>query len=209
MTLIIVNKHQNYKFIFFVSLFLCLISGFSNLGYEFSFQRTFYFLPFFIIGYLMSVKKCKLVDLKIISKKISIIILCLAIVTCFIIVCGFGIEFKRFLYGSYNYKELEYILIRFISIAVSLIISLSVVCICNKLNNKRILNNIGKNSMFYFIYHVFFILIIRIIINILSLPTIFPFLIIYCIGIIFCLYFLSKYSVFHKLLNPISYILKR
>ena len=40
--------------VFELSVILAVVSGFIPLGWEFSFQRTFYFFPFFVLGALLN-----------------------------------------------------------------------------------------------------------------------------------------------------------
>mgnify|MGYP001088289545 FL=1 len=194
-----------------LSMVCCLISGFVPLTYEFSFQRTFYFLPFFMLGhYWRAMENNKKKD-KRMSSELACFIICIALFSCFIIVGAYDMTFYRFLYGSYNYigEGVNGMIARCFLCVVSFIVSLSVFSASKLFKANKIALEIGKNTMFYLIYHVPFILAIRILISVRHIPVEFPFLMIYYIGVMSLLYIFSRIRLFHSLLTPISYILQK
>lgn len=194
-----------------VSIICCLISGFVPLTYEFSFQRTLYFLPFFMLGHYWRVIENSTKKYIRISSEFACFIICIALLNCFIIVGIYDRTFYGFLYGSYNYIGLGIngMIVRCLFLFVSFIVSLSVFSACRLLKANEIVLRIGENTMFYFIYHVPCIWAIRILISVLHLPMEFPFLMIYYIGVMSILYMLAQIRLFHSLLTPISYIMQK
>ena len=192
-----------------ISLTLCLLCGYVDLTLEFSFQRTFYFFPFFMIGHCLALNK---IDIKTycLSLKKSILILSCTLLVCIMICVIKETSILGLLLGSYNYSPQTplasftghegLIIVRFIILLGSFLIGFSFLSLCKyiKANNKIL--SIGRNTLFFYIYHLFIFAILKK----ANIPTSLTFILLYTIITIVCLYQLRSNKVLIKLLNPIT-----
>lgn len=102
--LVTIINPTKYSIVFCIisSVVLCLLAGYLPLTYTVSFQRTFYFFPFFMIGHCLGFKKKSLQDCGLSFNK-SIFVLCSAFLGCMYIVGYKNHSFASLLYGSFGY----------------------------------------------------------------------------------------------------------
>ena len=99
----IINPSKySIQFCVISSLLLCLFAGYLPFSHIASFQRTFYFFPFFMIGHCLGFKKKSLKDYGLSFNK-SIFVLVSALLGCIYIVGYKSYSFESLLYGSYCY----------------------------------------------------------------------------------------------------------
>lgn len=149
------SKWLNHRCIVMcVSIALALLTPFLPIGYIVSFQRTFTFLPFFLMGYYIrqsnSLSKIRSVS---IWKSIGVIGVCLFVCCLFIFV---GMPVMQILRGADSYREC-YLPIMFaislkgILLVTSLLISLALLSVF-RTSNERIARE-GRNGLSYYLYH--------------------------------------------------------
>ena len=200
------TKYNN-MFCIIVSLSMCLIAGYIDVTYFVSFQRTFYFFPFFMLGHCLAIDK-KDIKKYCMSLKLSMMILITALVD-FIGICGVGgVTFKQLLYGAYIYDtslDMFYpMLVRLSIILMSYIISLSFLSVCMHIKEKQWLQKIGKSTLFFYIYHTLILTVLKKVFFVLDIPNSLFFIVLYTLIIVVALYKFSSNIYLIKLLNPIT-----
>jgi fucose 4-O-acetylase-like acetyltransferase len=186
---------------------MCLIAGYIDVTYFVSFQRTFYFFPFFMLGHCLAIDK-KDIKKYCMSLKLSLMILITALVG-FIGICGVdGVTFKQLLYGAYIYDtslDMFYpMLVRLSIILMSYIISLSFLSVCMHIKEKQWLQKIGKSTLFFYIYHTLILTVLKKVFFVLDIPNSLFFIVLYTLIIVVTLYKFSSNIYLIKLLNPIT-----
>ena len=135
-----------------LSVLLMLVMGFIPLDKEFSFQRTFAFFPFFIIGQLFRKKDTiKQMD------KISIVFP-LVSVTIGLVVARFVIPW--FYAPAQHFNGISDLIIRVILTLFAFYMSISILCLSRKVNLPKSLASFGKYTMWIYIGHTYFVIII-------------------------------------------------
>jgi hypothetical protein len=101
--------------------------------------------------------------------------------------------------GRYSYTEFP------AKIYMLLLSTITSVSLFNIVKGNNFLANIGRDSMFYYLYHAFIIyFILTPLVEHFSLPMSFPFLLIYCAAIMTLIYYMGKVKLFKLLINPIQ-----
>lgn len=200
------KKHNNMLCIF-VSLFMCLIAGYIDVTYFVSFQRTFYFFPFFMLGHCLAIDK-KDIKNYCMSLKLSMMILITALVG-FIGICGVGgVTFKQFLYGAYIYDislEMFYpMVVRLSIILISYIISLSFLSVCVHIKESQWLKMIGKSTLLFYVYHTLILTVLKKAFFAYDIPNSLFSIVLYTLILVVSLYKFSGNIYLIKLLNPIT-----
>lgn len=144
------------------SFTLSLAAGLLNfIGYNFSLSRLIYFLPFFLMGYLVSEKKYRKIFFgeRILWLAAAFILLILIVVLNSI----FNINVK-WLYGSYSYAFLNVgfiagIIYRIYIYIASISIGLVFFNLVSRQN--KIYSELGKRSLYVYLLHGFIIIIFR------------------------------------------------
>ena len=214
-TLIVFINPQKYRtyICIIISLLLCILSGYVDFTRGFSFQRTFYFFPFFMAGHCIATKK---IDIKsyFLSFKTSISILLCTLSVCYVISRIKEISIIDLLYATYSYDTTissisflgfkNLIFARIITLFLSFLISYAFLSICQHIKAKNYMLSIGKNTLYFYIYHLLILFFFNKIISAVDLPTTLPFIILYTTVIVIGLYKLSNNKVLIKSLNPIT-----
>lgn len=196
---------KNYKAALSVCVCIGLIVGFIPVDYPLSFQRTFSMLPYFVLGYYAKRKNIE------IKKHLSnflfgILVLFVFFVFFFIV----NENQKTILWGVYSYKMVETCAYRLLWYIVAIFLSLCFLTCVNKIKcNNNLLLYIGRNTLFIYVFHTFFIRILKYIVSHLCLPDSIVFLIFYSTLIFFVVGLLSRIKVLRMSLNPVSSFLKR
>ena len=206
MLLILPNKVRLNVLIFITSsIILCLASGLVNISTELSFQRTFAFMPFFVVGYLL-----RSYDYRQLLHRINYIISITACIFAFVMLFFINTNFltcfsgTTFLINNWG----GYIMSRILILLCGSVISISIMRISLVIKKSRLLSNIGQASLHIYIYHTFFYLyLFKPLTEHGFLPNSFPYLIIYSLFIILVLYFTSKVKLLNIIMNPFTNLL--
>lgn len=194
-----------------ISILLFFTMGFVPISTSFSFQRIFFFFPFFVMGFY-SKHHDYLNKLPNISTRNALLVLSFIILVN-VLAATFSIPSfiydKRLFYGDtpyYNFKYSVFFLIsmRFAYLVMAIIMSILILKVIPHHNTKYTIY--GKDTLFFYLYHSILIVLLRFAIRSFSLPTSFGYLILYAIVIITLLIYLRKISFLRFMLNPISNI---
>lgn len=174
-----------------ISIFCGLILSHGRI---LSIQRTFNFFPFFLLGYYI---KQGVITERPWRKSLSVCFITIYITLIFLGL--FPENSDVILRGADSYKlvdTLSKIYLQFCSYLIA--ISVFVVMIENKY-----LSLIGKESLFYYLYHgVIILFVMQPLVSYYGLPQTFPFMILYCAIVITFVFCLSKISLFRWIANP-------
>lgn len=194
---------NKYRLFLCMVTILCLLSGFIPIGSTFSFQRTMVFMPFFFVGYYCGQKRIEFKKFHF-SNIFSVLILIFA----FLLMLFINRKLDFVLYGSYPYgHNLVSLCLRIIQLIAAVIMSISVISLTKTLPEKY--NNIGKCTLFIYLYHTFIIVLLMKMVNMLGIPqSVWIAFVEFCIVCIVLIVILNI-NILHKLLNPISRMLKR
>ena len=194
---------DNKRIVLPVSLFASIVAGFVPLDFCMSFQRTFYFFPFFLLGYYIHKEDlwCRIRSIKkIISIPIAIV---------YFAIIYFLPNFPdSMLTGCYNYYcGLADWKIMLVLRAFSYLWVLPLTfCVISIIPDTIFFQKNGKDTMFYLLYHPFFILIMRQLIVQFNLPSNIIANVLYMAANMFLMYWLNKIYVLRFLTRPISMI---
>lgn len=184
-----------------LSIVVSLAAGFVPLGGLCSFQRTFFFFPFFLLGYLVHQEDLwgKIRSLR---KTITIPI----ILVYFTIICFIPNFPDSMLTGSFYYMSgLADWRVMFGLRAFAYLWTLPLtICVLSVIPDIKFFQKNGKDTMFYLLYHPFFIWIIKQLIIKYNLPTNIGAIILYMIANMFIMYWLNKVTLFRFLTKPFS-----
>lgn len=175
---------------------LSLLCGLMPNGRILSLRRTITFYPFFLFGYYMGKG---IVKSKFWNNTISYSII--MIVALLILFDLYPSNTSILLKGADQYSISD-IPAKIYLFACSTTMSLSVF---NVVKEQKLLSAIGKNSLFYYLYHALLIsYFISVLIHHFSFPNTFIFLIFYCIFILGVIYVFSRINIFRWLVYPTS-----
>lgn len=185
---------------------LALVVGFIPVGTAFSFQRTFFFFPFFLLGYYLKQKQVwsKIRNVK---KWYSLGI----IAFYFLIICLIPNFPDSVLTGSFHYKcglasWKTLIALRAACYLWMLPLALSVL---NIIPDKSFFAVKGKDTLFYLLFHPFFIRLMYYGVQHLQLPTNSLCLLLYTVVSMFIMYWMTKIPFLYFLTKPISFKSKK
>lgn len=198
---------NNRNCIIFFSIVVSLIAGFIPLGKFMSFQRTFAFLPFFIIGYYS-------IDydiMKLIKRMNPILAFCCLLFIILVVYRFFNCDMSKVLTGAYPYYEGGFdlailgLLYRLCFIVTSLLIGILVMRL---IPDKPIISKLGQGTFFVYIFHIFIRYILSDLITEYGLPD--SGLCLFCYSFLIALLLASMSNTFfcRFLLNPISCFLQ-
>ena len=176
-----------------IALALSIFSGFTHLGKFLSLQRTLNFFIFFLLGFyyrqgVLDTRWWK-------NNKLHAVTAVVLLPIIFVLYprCG------NFMNGAdrYTWSDLpEKIIILTCSISVSLFVF-------NIVKDWKPLRPIGKDSLFYYMYHMFIISMVFIpLVRNLGWPSTFPFIVLYTAITLAILIGMSKIPLFRWLLHP-------
>lgn len=193
----------NQKLLLLIMLILCFISGLLPVTTELSIQRTFAFMPFFVLGYYF-----RTVDYKKFLCRFKLVFpVCLLGLSVF---SAYFVDQKLLgnLSGVQNFyaNGVDFFVKSRIMILIGgLLVSFCVMRVLYIFGNSRVLTNIGQSTLHFYVYHVFFYLyLLKPLVGNGVLPNSYPWLTLYSLCTIIILYFTSKISIFTFLLNPIG-----
>lgn len=188
---------------------ISLLGGFVPIGGAFSIQRTFTFLPFFVLGYLT--KERNWLERIRINPWCACIVLIIMFCNIFIfndLVARGNNEFHSVMMGTYTYfKGADFISHPLIYRAIFLILSAITCCaVLSVVPTKHIpvLTDNGKDTLFFYVYHAFVFRLVLLVYPILSIENSSPNLFIGAILVMLILMFMSKIPFLHFILNPFT-----
>lgn len=190
------SKLINKPYIYLgITLLTAVVVGlFLPYGRVLSIQRTISFLPFFLMGYYFRIGK---IQQKIWSNTIAIALLVIVSLVC--VLEYYPANASVLLRGADNYTMHDLPNKIFI-------LGCSIICVFSIWNLKREVSwlaQIGKHSLFYYLYHGIIIeFLIVPIVEYYNIPANLPNIIIYFLLIIFMIHFAMNISVFKWLVNP-------
>ena len=182
---------------------ICLLAGFIPIGYIASFQRSVSFFPFFLFGYLCSLNN---INIRKHTFKLWHAIVLMVVLTLLYLLLNNNIN--SILYCATPYKDWRGIIYRTFLYLLSLIVGHAFVSIIDYVHSGR-KPRIGTNTMFYFLYHAPFVILLKMIVVRFGLPTDFIYIVFYSIIIFLIVYLLEKSFILNKLINPFSYIYEK
>lgn len=194
---------ENYKITIPIALGISLLAGFVPISAQFAFQKTFAFFPFFLIGYYIH-KYGYWSIIRGFNKWVCGVIIVgyfivLIIIKNFpVLLCTEHLHF--FTFGSWK-STLFMFGIRALSYLWMLPLT---ICVLNVIPDCRFFAEQGKNTMFYFLYHPFFIWLMNLFVTKYNAPTSSLFLLLYTIISVFIMYLLSKIPVLNYFTKPIT-----
>lgn len=190
-----------------ISLLICILSGYFDFINRFlSLSRTLCFLPFFILGYYFKINNRKYLQL--IPKHYALLIL----IASFFIPILFPQISIHWLFGDCSYQKLSQpewyaFLYRIAILCFELIVSISFLSLIPTLSNK--FSNLGRNTMYAFIFHWVAIEILIKLKLFSTIPTNAYSIIIYGIISLFITFCLLSYvfkRIFIILVEPVKFI---
>ncbi len=191
---------SNWQLSLCLSVAMSLLGGFVPLGYEFSFQRTCTFFPFFVMGYICSKVKTSHIDRFLPPKLMSIFYFTII----FVALVAVNKSFSSILYGSFYYTSIYGLVGRFLQIVLGVFGGLCFMGLINGIKVPSSYVKIGSNTLFFFIYHAFFIVGIKLLVSHYEISLGIGHLIIVYFLTMTILYVLCNIHFLHYLLNPIS-----
>lgn len=194
---------ENYKIAMPIAIGVSLLAGFVPLTGEFTFQKTFAFFPYFLLGYYLH-KYDLWKKIRGLNKWI-----CGAVIVAYFVIILLIPNFP----GSMCTAHLNYFCgfadwkIMFGLRVVSYFWMLPLtICVINVIPDCKFLAEQGENTMFYFLYHPYFIWLMNWCVVKFNAPTSTVFLFLYTAVSLFAMYWLSKIPVLTFLTKPITTI---
>ena len=200
----------NYIKLITLSVVLCLIMGWIPIGPIFSFHRTFSFLPFFVLGYVVA--QTNTINRIRMSPILAIALMILVWGGYFV----FPMTINHLLLqrdGYYYYSALHehfptyyFLLFRFVWLFFAGLVS---VCFLSIVPWKEYRwSHFGRLTLFIYMYHSVILLWRSVLYDEYHLPASFPYCILYTIIVLCIIYLMSKVRFFYWLLNPMTSIVK-
>lgn len=188
--------------VFGLSVMLAVVCGFIPLGWEFSFQRTFYFFPFFVLGALLNDKNKKVHKFRF-SRGMAIGGGILLISSALYVAYSIAVHPDRSIfYGSIFYGNGYNVLTRVSCIVVGMTISL---LIFRYFPTIKILALIGTATLTIYLFHSFIVeqISIRVVGNGLLSDNIFTLTVIAML-VTLGLFLFSKVPMSSWIINPLT-----
>lgn len=191
---------ENHRMLLILSIVICYLLGWVPINNEFSFQRTFAFLPFFIAGYIAGSKKN---DFKTKGYKLQLAFLIFIALIYFISpksVCTLLRQEWSYLH-NHSYP-IFYFAFRVVWLFFAGCMSY---CFLSIIPRKEYSwTHFGQLTLFIYIYHSVFLSWRYFLRDTYHIPTSFLYCILYSVFVLVVILLMSKIRFFHWLLNPIS-----
>ena len=178
-----------------IALIVSILCGLTHLGRLFSIQRTLNFYVFFLLGYYYRQNALNKQWWSNNILHVAVAVILLPLIFYLYPRCGNvmnGLD-------HYDWKDLPAkILILTCSIAMSLLVF-------NLIRDYKPLRAIGKDSLFYYLYHFLFITdVLYPIVCALNWPRTLPFILLYTAAITAMVFAISKIPVFKWIVDPLT-----
>ena len=196
---------SNSRLVILLAFSLCLILGWIPVGKSFSFHRTFSFLPFFMLGYL-SRRWPSWIDRGRIRPLLSIV--------CFVVIwlMWYVLRFNNTIilqdFGYFHYDSpFGALVFRICYLILASVLSICFLSLIPKKEYKW--THFGRYTLFVYMWHSVILSWRYIIRDSFHIPTSFPFCVCYMVLVLFIIYLMSRITIFHWILNPISWYLSK
>lgn len=181
-----------------LSLVLSIIAGFIPIGREFSFQRTFAFYPYFLLGYYMRHKEW-MTKLRGINYR-----WCCAVILIYVVAIAVMPHIPLSMLVQFHYySELGNIPValamRCASYLWMLPLTLAVIAV---IPDVKWMAKDGSESLFFYVYHAFLIGVLHLIVLYWHIPTSFITIVLYTVVIALLLHLANKVKVLRLLSKP-------
>ena len=179
-----------------IALLISILCGLSHLFDFFAIQRGLNFYFFFLLGYYFKQGAVNTKWWNFNVLHIAVAVILLPIIFWLFPRCG------NIMNGADHYTMVDIpqkVMILSCSLAMCLLVF-------NKMPEVKILTHIGKDSLFYYLYHIHIIrLCLGPLLREYSMPRTLPFVILYTLAILGIVYLMSKIKFFRWLLQPIKF----
>ena len=195
---------DNHKLLLTLSVVMSLVAGWIPLDSEFSFQRTFAFLPFFVMGYIAGTRK------KEFKRKIPLVVV---LVVLSVVWCVFyNIEEVQLLFQDTSYMNqslspIQGFIWRGGWLFLATLMSYCFLCVVPRRNYYW--TQFGRLTLFIYLYHSVILSWRFIIRDEFNLPTTLLWSILYTAVVLCTILLMSKIKLFHCILNPFSFIIEK
>ena len=197
---------DNHKVLIIISIVLCLIMGWIPINSFYSFQRTFAFFPFFIVGFVTGNKN---INVKVKGRKIFslLFLVSIAIIFYFIPKIDYAILTQRYCYFQRSlFSPFYYFMFRVVWLVFASCMSYCFLSIIPL--KKYFWTHWGQLTLFIYMYHSVILLWRFVLRDYFHLPTNLFFCFLYSIIVLGIILIINKVKFFHWLLNPISSTIK-
>ena len=179
-----------------IALLISILCGLSHLYNFFAIQRGLNFYFFFLLGYYFKQGAVNTKWWNFNVLHIAVAVILLPIIFWLFPRCG------NIMNGADHYTLVDIpqkVMILSCSLAMCLLVF-------NKMPEVKMLTHIGKDSLFYYLYHIHIIrLCLGPLLREYSMPRTLPFVILYTLAILGIVYLMSKIKFFKWLLQPIKF----
>ena len=179
-----------------IALLISILCGLSHLYNFFAIQRGLNFYFFFLLGYYFKQGAVNTKWWNFNVLHIAVAVILLPIIFWLFQRCG------NIMNGADHYTLVDIpqkVMILSCSLAMCLLVF-------NKMPEVKMLTHIGKDSLFYYLYHIHIIrLCLGPLLREYSMPRTLPFVILYTLAILGIVYLMSKIKFFRWLLQPIKF----
>lgn len=178
-----------------LSIVVAILVSFIPLGHEFAFQRTFAFYPYFLFGYCMK-------DQTAVNNYLSSPLWISLTIILFYAIATFIVPHipLSMLEEFHSYHDMKWMpILRIISYVWMLPLALSVIRV---IPDVKLFAKYGRQTMFFFIYHVYFVYFVHRLVYDCGWPSAFPYLLLYTILSIAILALLTKSRILIFLVKP-------
>lgn len=197
---------DNHKKLIVVSLVLCLAMGWIPLGYELSFQRTFAFFPFFVIGYVIGRKNEGIKKHRVYLQFAFLVAIAIVFYVIPIKLTSSFFQCRSYYIGPSSSPFLNFAFRGgwlFLAGCMSY-------CFLSLVPRKVYRwTYLGQLTLFIYMYHAVILSWQNIVIDKFNLPTNLPYWLLYTVIVMGVILLMSKAKFFHWLLNPISKFIKK
>lgn len=204
MLIILPEKIRKYKLMLLAgSVVLSFISGLIHISTELSFQRTFTFMPFFVVGYILRYYDYSSL-LNNIKPIYAIAVSTFSLLGSYLINTSLLNDFAGTsvfsLNGGGNFLKSRMLILLWGSLMSICIMRLSL-----EIKRSAVLEYLGQSTLHIYIFHAFFYMYLLRPLNVKGvLPNAFLCLIMYSLAVIVILYFTSKIKILNIILNPFT-----
>lgn len=193
------------KWIIPLSVGISLAAGFLPVENELSLQRTLAFFPFFIVGYKLK-NRISFGGYSNNLRCFAISFLVLIGISSFVFL-NRDVSYVTWCKTSYftpPHSLWTLLLLRALYFCTASLLVFSFLAVFPVVEGPNMLSRLGRDTLFFYVYHIIVMRIGIIIIRHLGLPLYFPAMICYTLGSVAVLYLLSQTKPLKLLLNPAS-----
>lgn len=190
-------KKWNLYYIFTGSIMLGLLIGFVPLSGFLGLRRAIAYAPFFFMGHL--IKKYKMMDiLKKQSDVVAYAIICTGLFCSLLINRNLSVILYT---EDYPNGNTIYIVLRIAFYIFSAILSIAIIKVTPSTSRMAWW---GKNSLFFYLWHTFFIYVLYKLIHKFDWSTSLEYCLFYSLAIIIVLFIMFRIKIFHYFFIPFS-----